>query len=54
VGPMDVEHIVVHCGWSTGKVRYDFGDFVKRSSIGKDYLEHMDIHEVNIEAESTE
>lgn len=54
VGLVGVKYMVVHCGQSTRKVMYDFGGFVERSSIGKDYLEHRDIHGVDIEAESVE
>lgn len=35
-------------------MRYDFGDFMERSSIEEKYLEHEDIHGVDIETESIE
>ena len=48
-GLVGVEHMVVHCGQGTGKVMYDFGSSVGRSSIGEDYKY---IHGVDIEAKS--
>ena len=35
-------------------MRYDFGDFVERSSIREDYVEYENIHGVGIEAKSVE
>lgn len=35
-------------------MRYDFRDFVERSSIWEDYLEYEDIHGVDVEVESVE